>query len=193
MHHRVKNLFAITSSIITLSARNATSAAALAADMRNRLVSLSRAHEITLPSFTGDSAFQERRMTLFQLLSTILEPFSEDGQGRWALKGSDFEIAAKDVTNFALLFHELASNAAKYGALSVPDGRLQIEVEITGETSKLRWLENNGPGQSPASTHVGFGTRLAQTVARSLAGEIEREWRPEGLCVTLTLTLAQQS
>lgn len=76
MHHRVKNLFAITSSIITLAARNASSAAALAADMKNRLVSLSLAHEMTLPSFTGDNAFQERAMTLKQLLSSILEPFS---------------------------------------------------------------------------------------------------------------------
>lgn len=192
MHHRVKNLFAITSSIITVAARNATSAAALAADMRKRLVSLSRAHEMTLPSFTGDNAFQERAMTLFQLLSTILEPFSEVGEGHWALKGSDFEIAAKDVTNFALLFHELASNAAKYGALSVPDGRLEIEVDVPGEALKLRWLEKNGPGQSPGSTHVGFGTRLEQTVARSLAGEIDREWLPDGLCVTLTVRLEQQ-
>ncbi|NTJ63078.1 PAS domain S-box protein [Agrobacterium rhizogenes] len=187
MHHRVKNLFAIISSIITLAARNASSAAALDADMKSRLVALSQAHQMTLPSFTGDDAFQERSMTLTQLLSSILEPFAEADTERWKVTGDDIEISSKEVTNFALLFHELATNAAKYGALSTPEGSLDISVNVRDGILQLRWHEVNGPSQQQPAEHKGFGTRLEQSVARSLRGRIERDWQPNGLCVTLTI------
>ncbi|NLS07182.1 PAS domain S-box protein [Rhizobium sp. P32RR-XVIII] len=186
MHHRVKNLFAITSSIITLAARNASSAAALAADMKDRLVALSRAHEMTLPSFTGDDAFRERPATLFQLLSSILKPFAEEDGSRWTLSGEDIEVPKEHVTNLALLFHELATNAAKYGALSVPGGRLEIQAVSEAETFHLLWKEINGPDQPAAPGHqTGFGTRLEAMVTRTLQGEIIRELRPEGLRLSL--------
>lgn len=95
------------------------------------------------------------------------------------------------MTNFALFFHELATNAAKYGALSVPEGRLQIDLERNDNALTLRWLEQNRANQTRASAHVGFGTRLEQTVAKSLGAEVEREWQSDGLCVTVTITPAQ--
>uniref|UniRef100_UPI003101044A PAS domain-containing protein n=1 Tax=Neorhizobium sp. EC2-8 TaxID=3129230 RepID=UPI003101044A len=87
MHHRVKNLFAITGGLITLAARTTQTSEELAASMKDRLMALSRAHEMTLPSFTGDDAFREKSATLFQLLSGILAPYESKKGERWSLLG----------------------------------------------------------------------------------------------------------
>lgn len=128
MHHRVKNLFAITGSIITLAARTAQTPRDLASAMLDRLVALSQAHEMTLPSFSGDEAFKEKSTSLFRLLSGLLSPYEERDEGRWHLHGEDTSVSAERVTRLALLFHEYATNAVKYGSLSVAGGRLDITV-----------------------------------------------------------------
>lgn len=89
MHHRVKNLFAITGSIITLAARTAKTTAELAAGTKDRLVALSRAHEMTLPGLTGETLIGAPRTTLFQLLSNILAPYEGEGANRWQLIGDN--------------------------------------------------------------------------------------------------------
>lgn len=94
MHHRVKNLFAITGSIITLAARTAQSPAELATGMKDRLVALSQAHEMTPASFTGGETFAEQSMTLFTILTSLLSPFEGEEEGRWRLHGEDAQISA---------------------------------------------------------------------------------------------------
>jgi two-component sensor histidine kinase len=161
MHHRVKNLFSITGSIITLAARTAQTPSELATSMKDRLVALSQAHELTLPSFTGDDAFQERSTTLFQLLSGILSPYDDGGEGRWRIHGDDALISAEKVKSLALLFHEYATNAVKYGSLSNEGGRLDVRLEARGKRFGSAWLEVGGrpPGKAE-SKDAGFGTRL---------------------------------
>ena len=187
MHHRVKNLFAITGSIITLAARTAQTPAELATGMKDRLIALSRAHEMTLPSFVGGEAFVEQSTTLFALLSNLLSPF-EDKEGRWQLHGEDAPVSADRVTSLALLFHEYATNAVKYGALSVAEGRLDVTLSSRPDSFEITWMESNARlGIVSPSKHNGFGTTLEQMVVRTLNAQISRDWHPNGLVIRLTL------
>jgi two-component sensor histidine kinase len=122
----------LTGSIITLAARTAKTTAELAAGMTDRLVALSRAHEMTLPSLNSEAATGAPQTTLFRLLSNILAPYERDGANRWQLIGDEIDISGTKITNLALLFHEFATNAAKYGALSVDEGILDITATIRG-------------------------------------------------------------
>ncbi|MBY2968154.1 PAS domain S-box protein [Rhizobium leguminosarum] len=191
MHHRVKNLFAITSSIITLAARTAQTPNELASAMKNRLVALSQAHELTLPSFTGDDAFKERSTTLFQLLSSLLSPYDEGEEGRWRLHGEDAPISAERVTSFALLFQEYATNAVKYGSLSNAGGRLDVTLDAREEMFEISWLESSGrPFREAEPKDAGFGTRLEQMITRSLDAGVSRDWQPHGLLIKLSVPRA---
>jgi PAS domain S-box-containing protein len=188
MHHRVKNLFAITGSIITLAARTATTTTELAAGMKDRLMALSRAHAMTLPSLNGEAATGTPQTTLFQLLSNILAPYERDGANHWQLIGDDIDIGGTKITNFALLFHELATNAAKYGALSVEEGKLDIAATMKSEMLEIVWLESSGPPQAALEPRsIGFGSRLEQIISQSLGVEIARDWMPNGLSIRLSV------
>lgn len=191
MHHRVKNLFAITGSIIALAARTAQTPGELASTMKDRLVALSQAHEMTLPSFTGNEAFHERSTTLFQLLSNLLSPYEEGGRGRWRFHGDDVSISAERVTSLALLFHEYATNAVKYGSLSDAEGRLDVTVDAREEIFEISWVESGGQRSGEAEpTNAGFGTRLEQMIVRAVNGEVSREWQPHGLVIILSVPRA---
>ena len=121
MAHRVKNLFAVSSGVVSLSARYAGNSEDLATAIRERLGALSRAHALTLPKTTGDALEATRPTTLHTLIRTIMLPYEEEIDGkaaRVAIHGSDVPVAAGVITNLALLVHEFATNAVKYGALS---------------------------------------------------------------------------
>lgn len=191
MHHRVKNLFAIAGSIITLAARTAQTPAELANGMKDRLLALSKAHEMTLPSFTGGEAFAEKSTTLFALLSSLLSPFEDKEGGRWRLQGEDVPLRADRVTSLALLFHEYATNAVKYGALSVPEGRLDVASSSGPHSFEITWQESNvRPAAVAQRKDAGFGTTLEQMVVRTLNAQVSRDWQPQGLLIRLTIPRA---
>jgi PAS domain S-box-containing protein len=185
MDHRVKNLFTLSSSVVALSARSATTAPELASAVMERLGALARAHALTLPKSPRNG---ENATTLHALVRTISAPFDEksDGShGRVAISGPDIPVAGSAVTSLALLLHEFATNAAKYGALSVPKGYVHIEGLEQGDQFLLTWQEHGGPRVEPTDAE-GFGTMLARaTVKRQLGGEISRDWKPEGLTIRL--------
>ena len=133
MAHRVKNLFAVSSGVVSLSARYAGNSGDLATAIRERLGALSRAHALTLPKTAGDALEATRPTTLHTLIRTIMLPYEEeiDGKGaRVAIHGPDVALAAGVVTNLALLVHEFATNAVKYGALSTPHGTVDVASSI---------------------------------------------------------------
>lgn len=188
MHHRVKNLFTITGNIITLAARTAQTPAELADGMKNRLIALSHAHQLTLSSFSGGESPSERSTTLFNLLSNLLSPFADKDAGRWHLHGEDPHISADHMTSLALLFHEYATNAVKYGALSVADGRLDVTLTSGPNCFEITWLESNGRNTTAGQTReAGFGTTLEKMLVQSLNARVSREWQPRGLLIKLTL------
>jgi two-component sensor histidine kinase len=187
MNHRIKNLFTVAGSIVALSARSAATPEALAKSVRERLGALARAQALTLSAQPGDPGQRPQATTLHVLIETILSPFFENGDApHFRVTGPDISIASTSVTSFALLLHEFATNAAKYGALSVPTGRIDIECSEEHGRFILTWTEHGGPPVGQGGEDEGFGGILVRsTVERQLGGEIVREWKPEGLALRL--------
>ncbi|WLG53032.1 PAS domain S-box protein [Pseudomonas sp. FP1742] len=185
MDHRVKNLFTLANSVVSLSARSATTSSELASAVCARLNALARAHTLTIPH--GLSS--EQPTTLHALIQTIIAPYAggdDNSQSRAVVTGPDITIEGTSVTSFALLLHEFATNAAKYGALSVPEGLLDISCSESEELFTLVWRERNGPFIDSEPDSTGFGTLLAKaTVHGQLHGEIHRDWKREGLTLTV--------
>ena len=125
----MKNLFAVSSGVVSLSARYATDPGDLAAAIRERLGALARAHALTLPKTAGEVVCAAQPTTLHTLIRTIMLPYEEDIDGsgaRVAIHGPDVALGTGVVTNLALLLHEFATNAVKYGALSTADGTVDV-------------------------------------------------------------------
>lgn len=188
INHRIKNLFSLTSGLITLSARTAASVDELADDLRERLDALARAHELTLPDLSGGTNVAPTDTSVVALLRAILAPHEHDQESRITISGADVPISSGTLTSFALLLHELATNAAKYGALATRDGRLTVTVSEIGDDLRMEWIEQatTAPRSSPGGRE-GFGRTLERSVLRSLAGTLMREWNERGLVLTLTL------
>jgi two-component sensor histidine kinase len=195
LHHRVKNLFALAGGVVTLSARSATTPKDLARAVNERLAALARAHALTLPTFTKD--YIGPSVMLHDLLATIVSPYesgTNDGKPRISIAGADIPIAGQAVTSFALLLHEFATNAAKYGALSVPAGTIEINSFDADDKVLLTWRERGGPAIDGPAAEEGFGSVLTRmTVAGQLNGEIARDWQPDGLYIQLTVDRARLS
>lgn len=188
MSHRVKNLFALSGAVITLSTRSAKSPEDLAEQVRNRLGSLARAHDLTLPDLKHEQAVTPT--TLQALLRTVVSPYEEQGRDRVTTVGPEVTITGHAVTSLALLLHELATNAAKYGALSTPAGSLAVEWAVENGTLSLTWAERGGPSAGDGVGAEGFGTWLVDsTIKRQLQGQISRRWDTDGLTIEMSMPL----
>jgi PAS domain S-box-containing protein len=186
MSHRVKNLFALSGSIVGLSARLAKSPHELAESTRARLSALARAHALTFSDGFGDAAHQPT--TLQSLVRTIVAPFDEPEHPRIAVLGIDAGVAGSAVTSLALLLHEFATNAAKYGALSAETGSVKVVFAEEGDSIVVHWTEGGGPPAAAPRGGLGFGDVLSRiAISDQLGGEIVRDWRPEGLAIRLSV------
>jgi PAS domain S-box-containing protein len=186
MNHRVKNLFAVTSSILNLSARRADSPAALVASVIDRLNALARAHALTMTGQEGNHFVDDQAVSLHSLVQSIVSPHNDRVAERISVSGDDPLVTGKAVTPIALLLHEFATNAAKYGSLSKPDGLVEIVSAGKNGTIEISWREIGGSPFDP-NAQQGFGSRLVEATAAQLGGSIEREWSPDGLTITLRL------
>lgn len=183
LNHRVKNLFSIASGMVSTSARSARSVGEFASALQGRLMALARAHE----TIYGATAAQGERSELKDLIQTALAPHGLD---RLSLEGPSVKVASSAVTALALIFHELSTNAVKYGALSIAAGRITVRWRIEAANLLLDWIEEGGPkiGQTPGQN--GFGTQLMQLSSRgTLGGDIRFAWDPSGLRVQLQAAL----
>jgi PAS domain S-box-containing protein len=195
INHRVKNLLTLANGVVALSARHADSVADLATSVQHRLGALARAHELTLPDLADAEAKGDRATTLHALVRAVVSPYVDAENGddrRIAVGGPEVAVGGGVVAGMALLLHELATNAAKYGALSSAEGRVDIEWSVENDTLRLTWREHDGPPLDVQPTSEGFGSVLVRaTVKGQLGGEIAREWLPDGLVVRLTAPLAR--
>jgi PAS domain S-box-containing protein len=188
LSHRIKNIFAVISALIALSAREHPEAKTFAAAVRNRINALARAHEFVRPHSevsrptVGDT-------TLHTFLGALFGPYADDGgMPRVIIDGDDATFDDQAATSVALLFHELATNAAKYGALSTAGGRVLLQTRNAGDRFILTWTETGGPSLTGEPTRAGFGSSLASlSVEGQLGGQLERRWLPEGLVVEADL------
>jgi PAS domain S-box-containing protein len=188
MNHRIKNLFAVASGVVTLSTGSAASAPELAEMIRDRLGALARAHALTLPEITGTGARIERSTTLSALVRTVLSPYVGDWEaGGMTVSGPAVPIGAKAASNFALLLYEIATNAAKYGALSSTAGRVRVEWAVEDGELRLMWRERGGPALPHAPDFKGFGSRFSESIVADFRGHILRDWAREGLTIRLSL------
>lgn len=189
MNHRVKNLFTLASSLVTLSARSAATPAELATSVAARLEALSRAHALTIPPVSSETVETEQATTLHALIRTLVAPFeNHPDSSRVRIEGVDVPVSGNAATSLSLLLHEFATNAAKYGALSTPEGKIEILCTDEGERFVLTWAECGGPNIQSEPVAEGFGTLLCKATAGGhLGGDIEREWRPEGLFLKLAV------
>jgi PAS domain S-box-containing protein len=187
LSHRIKNMFAVVSSIIRLSARTGEPAVqSFAQTIRGRIEALGRAHDYVRPLETDHDGAVRSGRTLHHLIAALVEPYQESAE-RVRLTGDDAEIGAPAATAFALAIHELATNAVKYGALSTPSGAVEIVCRADQDTFELIWRESGGPPVERPPIREGFGTTLARrSVAGELGGTIDAEWAAEGLTVRIS-------
>ena len=193
LSHRIKNIFAVIGGLIQLAARAHPPLAPLAADLRERIAALGRAHDFVRPHSTNSrpSAHQD---SLRDLLDELLAPYQSHRGERVTITGVDVRVDDRAATPLALLFHELATNASKYGALSTADGRITIHVAREGEQAQIHWQERGGPRLESGARPAGFGSQLIELSAvRQLGGNVRRTWHPEGLEMMLEVPTASFS
>jgi PAS domain S-box-containing protein len=194
MNHRVKNLFAIASGMVALSVRSGGTQTPqeMVATLQARLAALARAHQLTLPDFKTGGARADAPTTLDALLHAIFAPFVDGEAGndsRVVIAGPEVPVGGSALTSIALLLHEFATNAAKYGGLSFPSGGVHVEWTIADGELMLTWSERGGPSIDEEPASIGFGGQLAQGMTAQLGAGISREWLPEGLVIRLTAPL----
>ena len=167
LNHRVKNLFAVMSSIVSLSAKKAASAEEAADKARARIAALGRAHEATI-----DPENSHRGASSTALVSEVVGPFREVGD-RVALDGPDVRLALSVVTPLGLALHEMTTNSVKYGHLG---GKAESVVVAWGEDSNgfhLDWTEEFDVEQHPSPP--GIGSRIMRSLVSSLGGSFAME------------------
>lgn len=186
LSHRVKNTLASVRSIAAQTLRSAPSIDSFGPAFDGRLKALALAHGVLTRAGWGDA-------DLKGLLEQILKPFEGGRAGQVVLTGPSARLPARQVVVMSLMLHELATNAAKYGALSATGGRLSVEWRIDRYESRaamrLRWTESGGPPVRPP-TRRGFGTALIErSIAHELDGSATFDYRPEGLVCQLAFPL----
>jgi two-component sensor histidine kinase len=143
---------------------------------------LAGAHDYVRP------AGGERRSSLHGMLEDLFTPYGIAGAARVAIHGDDARVAARAATPLALVFHELATNSAKYGALSAEEGTIDLTISDEGSAMMLRWVERGGPPPA-GELDEGFGSRLVEmSVTGQLGGAWQRRFEPDGLVCELTLS-----
>ena len=177
LNHRVKNLFAVILSLVGLSARGGTDVPTTVEKIRNRIFALSTAHSIS----QGKSDIQ--RFELKELLVTILAPYNHSDT-LISIEGPDAELSSEAITPLGLIFHEVATNALKYGALSAPGGSVDVQWTVESQQLELVWAERGGPAAKPGKSD-GFGSTLIAATAEQLGGTIENIWADQGLTMIL--------
>ena len=187
MNHRVKNVFTLVDSLVRMSARSATSVETFSAAVRGRLGALNKAHELVQPGLSGTEISEPRPVALKRVIADILAPYVQSDSDKVLLAGpDDVQVSSQSVTGVALILHELATNAAKYGALGHPEGKLLVSWTIT-DILQLEWSERGSPVQSsPPGT--GFGSTLVtRTVEGQFKGTIEYRWNAHGLDIEIRI------
>ncbi|HEY0411663.1 MAG TPA: sensor histidine kinase [Allosphingosinicella sp.] len=183
LRHRIKNLLAIVQAVANQTLRSGRSIEEARVALDGRLAAMGAAVDMLLSTGWTDGGLRE-------LIGRALI----GGDPRISLDGPDVVLGPDAVMALTLVFHELESNAIKYGALSAADGRVAIgwsvEAGERGARLRLEWAEHDGPPCVPPA-RKGFGSRMmAKLVGGRLRGSAETEYRPEGLCWRLSAPLA---
>jgi PAS domain S-box-containing protein len=182
LNHRVKNTLATVQSIAAQTLRSSGIEADARAAFDARLIALSNAHNL----LTGEHWVGA---TVGEVVETALRPHEAPGAERFAVSGPEVRLSPKTALALAMALHELATNAAKYGALSNEAGRIEVGWEISGERFRMRWAERGGPHVCPPARR-GFGSRLVERgLAAELGGTVRLAYEPAGVTCTIDARL----
>ena len=192
LNHRTHNTLATVLAIARQTLRRAADKAEVDAFL-DRVLALSKGHGLLSRTNWDD-------VSLRDVIGQVLQPFGfgEPGAARIAAKGGDVRLQPKMVLTFAMVLHELATNAAKHGSLSTgAAGRVdiswQLEPTPQGDRMRLRWQESGGPPVTPPGRN-GFGSRLIERgLARELDGEVHLDYASAGLVCQIVMPVPQDS
>jgi two-component sensor histidine kinase len=173
--HRIKNTLAIVQSVMNQTLRDQPAALG---KLNARIAALAATNDLLIKSEWGGAHLKE-------ILAGEFAPYDA---AQFALDGEDFECKSEIATVLALTFHELTTNAAKYGALSAAGGRIALSWTKCGERVDFEWVESGGPPPA-ASRREGFGTRLLHKGLRQFDGAVQMTFAPSGLTCRLSLSL----
>jgi two-component sensor histidine kinase len=184
LHHRIKNTLATVSAIASQSLRTAPSIEHGQQAIEGRLVALGRAHDLLMQA-------QWANASLAQTVRSATEPYDSKGKGHFSLEGPDVGITSGAVIALAMTFNELGTNTTKFGALSVPSGRVKISWNIDDGTQRLRmtWRETGGPAVEEP-TRRSFGTRMMGSLGHQLNGQVTLAYEPAGFVYVLDVPLS---
>jgi two-component sensor histidine kinase len=180
LHHRIKNTLATVSAIASQSFRAASSIEDGQQAMEGRLIALGRAHDLLMQASWADAS-------LTQTLIGATEPY---GNARFHFNGPDIRITSGAVIALAMTLNELCTNTTKFGALSLPAGRVEVSWTIDDPKQRLHltWTESGGPSVKPP-TRRSFGTRMMQSLGQQLNGEVQLAYEPSGFVYSLDVPL----
>jgi two-component sensor histidine kinase len=182
LHHRIKNTLATVGAIASQSLRNAPSMQDAQHAIEGRLLALGRAHDLLLQvRWTGAD--------LRKIVSGATEPFENADKPRFSIDGPDVEMASGAVIAIAMTLNELCTNTTKFGALSAPDGHVDVSWAVDTGRLRFTWKEQGGPPVA-APTRQSFGTRLIETLGRQLKGDVKLAYAPDGFVYVLDVPLA---
>ncbi len=179
LNHRVKNTLANVLSLIALTKRRATGLDEFVEGLQGRIRALSATHDLLTNSEWGPTALRD-------VVLAEVAPYTRGDDAAVALSGPDVDLAPNDALSLGLALHELATNASKYGALSVATGRVEVSWAMVGEgVVQVHWQESDGP-PVPALRSRGFGTDLIEKiVAHELGHGVQLDFAVSGVRCTL--------
>jgi two-component sensor histidine kinase len=184
MGHRVKNLFAIADGMIRLSARMSVDKDQLANDLSGRLHALAGANALIRRTFSPDGTISNAS-DLSTIVTAILRPYAPAAT---VLDGPAVHVGEHATNSIALIVHEMATNAAKYGSLSTDEGRIAVRWSIDKGNLELVWKEMGGPPPAePIAT--GFGTSLVSDTVSRHGGTIITVWQSDGVHVEIKVPI----
>jgi two-component sensor histidine kinase/ActR/RegA family two-component response regulator len=184
LHHRIKNTLATVSAIASQSLRTAPSMEHAQQAIEGRLMALGRAHDLLMQAHWANAS-------LSQTVRSATEPYDSKGIARVLIEGPDIGITSGAVIALEMTFNELGTNATKFGALSVPNGRVEIFWKIDDENQRLQmtWAETGGPPVEEP-TRRSFGTRMMGSLGHQLNGKVQLAYEPAGFVYILDVPLS---
>jgi two-component sensor histidine kinase len=187
LNHRVKNTLANVLSIMALTRRRSNSLEEFADGLDGRIRALSATHDLLTKSDWGTTPVRA-------VVEAELLPYAQDSDHQVDLQGDDIQLAPNDALSLGLAMHELATNAAKYGALSRPGGKVSTHWKLVSPSLvRIEWQESGGPPVAPQRGR-GFGTDLIERiVAHELKNPVELDFAPEGVRCVLTVPVRRPS
>jgi PAS domain S-box-containing protein len=175
--HRARNALAVVQAIMRLT--RGTTPSNYVKAVEGRIKALSQAH-----SLLSQSRWQGADIT--RMVEEELAPYRVAGSSQVSITGESVLLPPDRAQTVALALHELATNSAKYGALSCREGHLNVDWQLDSGMIKLNWREAGGPPTQVPKTH-GFGTKIINATVKQMGGDVMLDWRPKGLHCTLSI------